>query len=387
MKHGEGVVTPRTAADGTVRYQCRWIELLPDGSQSRRARTFDTRDAAEDHLRDIARAKRDGRFAPVSRLTIDALIDESLERSSSRLSSRTILTYRQRARKMISPHLGSRIARDLTPLDVQRWVDQLNRAGYRASTVHAAVAVLYTVLRDARMLGIVERNAADGVRRPGITRKKITTWSEAEARRMLAVVRDDPIFGALYHVALATGMRPGELRALAWADVDMQRGQIVVRRTITKGPDGAEMIGTGTKTHRVRAVAVTDALLDVLKRHRTRQNERRLRAEAWQDLDLVFDRGDGHWLYQSQWQRFHVDACERAGVPRIRAHDIRHTSASLELEAGTHPKVVSERLGHASIEMTLDMYSHVGADLQRSAADALASRLFGVENDNIDAGT
>jgi len=375
-RRGAGFVTARRNKSGEMAYQARWPEADASGAIRIRAKTFPTLDEAEAWLRSRDRVTRRRRPLTPAELTVDALLAEMLTRATTRLSERTILTYRDRARKMISPYLGSRRLIDLTTLDVQRWIDRLTADGYKPATVHAAVAVLHSVLRDAAVLGIIERNLAEGIRRPGIEQLRVQTWTADEARRLLAVVRDDELYGALYHVALATGMRPGELRALPWADVDLGRRRIIVNRTMTKDAAGRETIGHRTKTRRGRAVALPEAVVAILKSHRALQNRRRQRASGWHDLDLVFDRGDGMWLGQNTWRYKHQQFCAAAGVPVIRLHDIRHSSASLELEAGTHIKVVQDRLGHSSVQMTIDRYSHVSEDLQRRAADALGKRLF-----------
>ena len=375
---GEGWVKERTRADGTVTFQARWYDA--DGTRpGEHAKTFPTRDAAEDHLRAIRRAKRDGRYRPPSAMTVSDLVAEYVDRAASRISERTVLTYRARARRMIDPTIGRRALDGLAPLDVQRWIDALGRQGFAPSTVHAAVAVLMGALREAALLGITDRHLGQGVRRPALGRPTATVWTEAEARRVLAAVRDDPIYGALYHLALATGMRPGELRALKWADVDLDAGVVTVRRTISKGADGSEVIADRTKSKRPRAVAVAPPIAERLRWHKARQAERRLASDRWRDAGVVFDGGDGHWIWQGPWQRWHRAMCARVGVPVIRCHDLRHTSATLELATGTHPRVVSERLGHSTVTMTLDRYTHVSHETQRVAAEALAGRLFAPE--------
>ncbi len=327
--------------------------------------------SASDFLR--ARARTGGTPAD---LTVNGLVEEMLERSASRLSARTILTYRTRAETMIAPYLGSKRLLDVTTLDIQRWVDRLGRDGYQPATIHAAVAVLHSCLRDAAVLGMIDRNIAQGIRRPGIQRIRRQEWSPDQVRRFLAVVRGDELYGALYHVALATGMRPGELRALPWSDVDLESMTIVVNRTMTKDASGQEVIGNRTKTRRGRAVALTAPLVALLTWHRTMQGYRRLAAPQWHDSDLVFDRGDGHWIGQSTWRRVQERYCQQAGVPFIRAHDLRHTAGALLMELNIHPKVAAEILGHADVSMTLDRYSQVSPALQRASAGALSDLLF-----------
>ena len=352
LKWGEGSIEERTRGDAVV-FLARWLE--PDGiAVRRRSKQFATRAEAEDHLRSVLRAKEEGRYRVPSRMTVAELVADYVGRAAAagRITERTALTYRKRAASMIDPTIGKKRLDALTPLDVQRWIDGLTRAKFAPSTVHAAVAVLMGALREAALLGITDRHLGQGVRRPAIGRPRADTWTADEARRVVRAVADDPIYGALYRVAIATGLRPGELRALKWIDINLDSGILTVRRTVTKDGEGHEILAERTKSKGVRAVALAAPVVEALRRHKTKQAERRLAAERWTDLGLVFDRGDGHWLFQSQWQRFHRKVCAKAGVPYIRHHDLRHTSASLELETGAHPKIVADRLGHSTIAMT-----------------------------------
>lgn len=378
LKWGEGSIRSRARAGGTETHQARWLEQ--DGAATRlRSKSFATLAEAEDHLRSVLRAKEEGRYRPPSTWSVAELVRDYIDRAlaAGRITERTALTYRKRAVSMIDPTIGKRRVEQLVPLDVQRWIDGLTRGGFAPSTVHAAVAVLMGTLREAALLGVTDRHLGQGVRRPALGRPDATAWTADEVRTILNAVDGEPRFGALYWVAITTGLRPGELRAVKWQDVNLETGVLTVRRTITKDVDGHEVIADRTKGKTTRAVALAKPVVDRLRRHKTIQTERRLAAETWQDHGLVFDRGDGHWMYASHWDRFHRQLCGSTGVPLIRLHDIRHTSASLELEQGTHPRIVSERLGHKTVAMTLDRYSHVSAALQRSAADALAERLVG----------
>ncbi len=298
LKWGEGFIEERENRSGGTTYQARWPELGPNGRQRFRARSFPTREDAEDHLREIGRARRSGRYVPASDLTVRDLVEAYIERAASRLTSRTILTYRQRAESMIYPALGHRKAVAVGTMDIQRWIDQLVREAYKPATIHAAIAVVVGAFREATALGITERNVTVGIRRPAIGKRQISVWTQEQARTVLKHLQDDERYDALYRVALATGMRPGELRALRWRDVDLARGVITVRTTITRDTAGSEVFSTTTKTREPRAVAITGALIERLRWHQTRQKARRLAAPTWHDLDIVFDRGDGHWLYQ-----------------------------------------------------------------------------------------
>ncbi len=376
MAHRDGITT-RTTAAGETRYCVRWFETDRDGHRARRAKTFPTRDKAAAFLR----ARERGAVPPAT-MTVNDLIAETLDRAADRLSPRTILTYRKRAESMIAPYIGERRVIDLATIDVQRWIDQLGRErdggepAYKPATIHAAVAVLFGALRDAHLLGMIDRNVAVGIRRPRIRPAKMTTWTIDEMRRFLAHVRDDARYGVMWHVALATGMRPGELRALKWSDIDLDAGTIRVQRTISKGADGREVISDGTKRGQSRVVAIPAPLVAMIRRHKVAQAARHLKHAAWQDFGIVFDRGDGHWIRQSKWRDAQVAACRAAGVPYLTAHQLRHQVATSMLERGVNVKIVSEMLGHQAIQTTMDVYQHVGIDLQRAVADGIGAALF-----------
>lgn len=367
--YGEGFVAKRTTPSGEPRYVARWLDST--GITPREfAKTFLTEAEAEDHLRSIYRAKQEHRYVTPSTMTVSQLVEQYIERASARVTERTILTYRRRAETMIAPTIGKRRLVDVKPLDVQRWIDSLGKT-FAPSTIHAAVAVLMGALREAAVLGITDRHLGQGIRRPTIGKSSATTWTQSDVQRVLSATSGDETYGTLYHVAIATGLRPGELRALTWADVDLERGTLTVRRTISRGADGSEVIVARTKTNQVRTIAIDPATVERLRWHKARQNERYLRSESWRGKGVVFDGGDGHFIYQGPWQRWHRRMCERVGVPTIRHHDLRHTAATLMVKAGIHPRLIADVLGHQSIEISMDRYAHPDLQTQREAVEKL----------------
>jgi integrase len=230
-------------------------------------------------------------------------------------------------------------------------------------------------LADATRLGLVSRNVAALVKPPAPVRHDLVTWTADEVRTFLAAVEGDRMAPA-YRLLASTGMRRGEALGLHWSNVDLDASRVVVNRSLTLVNE--ELVWASPKTARSRrSLSLDPETVAVLRAHRRRQLEERLNAgEAWQDNDLVFCNEDGTALHPSRFTRRFVTACERAGVPKIRLHDLRHTWATLALQAGIHPKVVSERLGHATTGITLDIYSHVQPELDAHAATAVAE-LFG----------
>ncbi len=182
----------------------------------------------------------------------------------------------------------------------------------------------------------------------------------------------------MIYLALATGARLGELLALRWREVDLDRGNLQVIRTARR-ITGKGIAYSEPKTHRSRRpVALSGETVQVLREHWRAQAERRLElGPTYADNGLVFASLTGHPLDDSNLRRAFRRTLADAGLPRLRFHDLRHSAATLMLRAGVHPKVVSERLGHATVGITLDTYSHVLPDLQRDAAEALDAVLQG----------
>jgi integrase len=199
-------------------------------------------------------------------------------------------------------------------------------------------------------------------------------YYDADGVAALIEAAEDEAMGALIHVAVATGCRLGELMALRWRDVDFDALTVRVARSLQWNADG-QLYFKPPKSGRGRVISIAAPTAEVLRQHRVTQHESRLQAGSYDDLDLVFPRADGSPSpSRATTQRF-KNVTTAAGFPDHTFHALRHTSATLALEAGVHPKVVQERLGHSSIAVTLDIYSHVVPAMETSAADSIAAAL------------
>lgn len=251
-----------------------------------------------------------------------------------------------------------------------------NGGGLSTRVVRYMHAVIHGALEQAVKEGLLPRNVADATSPPTMKHKPMRPLTEDELLTFLAVAKDDRFFAA-YVLAATTGLRRGELLGLCWDSVDLVGGTIVVQRQLlVLGDEEGKFTfvlddTTKSKSGR-RSIALTDDTVRELKAHRKRQAQEKLfLGPAYQDNGLVFCNEDGTPVdprnFTKRFQRILV----RAGLPKIRLHDLRHTHASLLLSRGVHPKVVQERLGHASITMTLDLYSHLAPGLQEAAAATL----------------
>ena len=244
--------------------------------------------------------------------------------------------------------------------------------------------MLRKALSQAVSDGQVPRNAAAGMKPPRVSApgEEIKPLDSEECAAFLEASRGERL-EALFVLAIHCGLREGELLTLRWedADLDATKPALLVQRTLTRGEDGRRwVVGTSTKSGKGRRVRLTRRAVAALKDHRKRQLEERMRlAGLWQDQGLVFPNEAGSPLNPSNLRnRSFKRVKARSGVRQdLRFHDLRHTCATLLLSEGVNVKVVSELLGHASITITLNTYSHVLPDMQDSAADAMEGALGG----------
>ena len=196
------------------------------------------------------------------------------------------------------------------------------------------------------------------------------TWTKEQLKAFLDTVKDDRLY-SLWHTIAFTGMRRGEALGLRWSDVDLENARLAVRRALI--PTNREVVVSEPKTAKGRRVVALDPVtIEVLKAQAARQLEEQKERDDWVDSDLVFTAENGAALDPESVSRYWRQALKKAMLPAIRLHDLRHTHATLALQAGVHPKVVSERLGHATVSITLDTYSHAIPAMQEEAAALIA---------------
>lgn len=278
----------------------------------------------------------------------------------------------------IKPAIGRLKLKNLNALHLQGLYRDRLGSGLSGSTVQKMHHVLHKALSQAvKWNNLIPRNPADAVKAPTPTPKEMHPLSAPEARQLLDAAHGDRL-EALYVLALHTGMRRGELLGLKWDDVDLDSLTIRIRRTLTRIENGKRLaLGEPKTKNSRRTVRLTQRAVEALKRHRARQAEEKLKAGGlYQDQGLVFAGEIGNLINPSNLrQRSFARLLKRAGLPRITFHDLRHTCASLLFSKNVHPKFVQELLGHASVAITLDTYSHMLPGMGGEAADAMGEAL------------
>lgn len=370
-----GTVYRRAGKRGTMWYGKYAVTDPTTGRRVHRRVSAPTRRDCEAKLREAIRAAEQGRTGGDDRLTVAAYLARWLESVVPTVRPATARRYADLVRLHVAPHLGGIRLAKLAPLDVQRLYADRRRAGLSATTVHHLHQVLHRALKQAVRWGLVAQNVTELVDPPRRTFPELTTWDTAQVARVLAV-GDRTDLAALWRLALLCGLRRGELLGLMWEDVDLTRGTLAVRRTLSRGMGGAWELGHPKTASGRRAIALPASCVTALRAHHAAQEAERGRlGPLWAEHGFVFTNATGGPLHANTLTARFKRLVAAAQVPTIRFHDLRHTSATLLLAEGVHPKIVQERLGHADISMTLNRYSHVTPSMQREAADRLDAAL------------
>ena len=350
----------------------RWVARLRVGGRVRVKKARTQRECA-DWLADLKRQVAGG-VDVNDTSTVAEYLEHWLSVARAGLRHNTWVLYSQVVRDHVVPFVGEVRLADLRPDQVQRMYSERLAAGVGASAVRASHTVLHRALGQAVRWGLVVRNVADLVERPVAPRPVGKALSAGEVQRLLIGARGERLEGLLY-LAVITGMRVGELLGLRWSDVDWERQGVSVSRQVTRVRGGGGLVFQAVKTAAGnRLVALGGDGLDALRDQRVRVDRLcGFAGERWVEHDLIFPNGVGKPLEPRRVGREFRAVCDRVGLGAVRFHDLRHTSASLMLRARVPARVVSERLGHSRVGVTLDVYSHVIGEMQGEAAEAIES--------------
>ncbi|HEX5157651.1 MAG TPA: site-specific integrase [Ktedonobacterales bacterium] len=375
---GEGSIY-RRSRDG------RWVgSVVLAETGKRKSVTGATRQEVQRKLSALVRDIEQGLSPGDGRQTVAQYLTSWLETIKPTMEESTWVTHGSYARMHFIPALGRMQLMQLTPQRIQAFYARLLAGGLSSTTVNHMHGSLHKALDAAVRLGLVARNVTELVDVPRMASHEIHPLTKEQARQLLYVARGERL-EALFTLALATGMRQGEILALHWRDVDLDARALSVRWSLRYHQGVFTVKEPKTRRSR-RRIALAEQTVEALRAHRTRQLGERLKAgsgwqgAAWDDLVFCTEIGSpltSNGQVRSTLRRIIRHASPAAPLPAIRFHDLRHTCATLALASNVNPKVVSEMLGHSTVAITLDIYSHVLPDMQEDAAAAVAAMLYG----------
>ncbi len=329
---------------------------------------FDKKPDAEKALPRILVEIMDGKFVDPDKITLREYLDLYLkDHAKQNLAATTYQKYYY-ASKKVKGVIGDYKIQELRPRHIQRFVNELNENNAERSTISSYIAALKAAFNQAIKWQIVNNNPCCGVSMPKSTSVKLNILMPNQMQDLLSVSKDHVLYPVIL-LGLMCGMRRGEILGLTWKDIDLSIGKIYIQNSMVQA--GEDIIYKDTKTSSGRRqIDISKKLTNFLISTKQKQLENKsLFGNKYIDNDFVCKRMDGSLFRPDYIPKAFKKLLREAGLPEISFHDLRHTHASMLLLAGENPKVVQERLGHSSIQVTLDTYSHLMPSMQKSAAE------------------
>lgn len=359
----------------------KWLIRIYRGKDENGKRKFynetveGTKSDAEKRLRVKMAEIEVGNHIEESPETLNNFLDRWLLLRKSAISIRTYDDYSEMLERYVRPEIGSKLISSITSGDIQTLYTKMSERGLSNRTVRYTHTILNATLKRAVGMGVIKTNPAQSpdIELPKKESKEMRALSPEEVRKFLEALKGDR-YEAFFILALDSGMRPEESLGLKWEDIDLTRGSVMIRRTLCrkrKKPEDmrrALYLGIPKTSKSRRTILISQKTRAILIHHRP--------PDSSPDDFVFIARGGGPVIADSLIRTHFKPALKRAGLPNIRLYDLRHTMATALLVAGVNPKIVSERLGHSSIVLTLDTYSHVIPGLQEMAIQKLEEILF-----------
>ena len=355
-----------------------WIELGSDASGKRRQKTVTVRGTKRDAQRELNRILHEldtGSFVDPAKMTVAQYLERWLaDYAKVNVSPKTYEGYEEFIRVHLVPAFGAHPLPKLTPLHIQNYYSRALQTGRRDGKGGLSARTVlhhHRVLREALQLAVrwqlLVRNPADAVEPPRPEKKEMQVLNADQIGHLLSVASRTRLYVPVL-LAVATGMRRGEVLGLRWQDVDLKNGMLSIRQSLQQTKEGTSFKQPKTQKSR-RMVALPPSVVEELRRHQAAQtDQRQLMEGGYQNHDLVVAHPDGCPFSPGGLTHAFADLIAGTGLPRVRLHDLRHSHATHLFREGVHPKIVSERLGHATVGITLDVYSHVLPGMQAEAA-------------------
>lgn len=364
----------------------KWYFILTHGKKEDgkprqfKKRGFKTKQEAHKAMLDLEQSLTLGTYVQPNKILYkEYLLERFLEDKMTKVKKQTLNTYRWIVEKHIIPAIGDVELTKLSPMIIQGLYNKLTKEkALSDENIQKVHTLINDSLKKAERWGLIARNPAALVDRPKAVKKEITVWNVEEVRQFLKYAKKSGRYYIAFLLALTTGMRQGEILGLRWKDVDFENR--CVRITQTLSSDGKELLPYTKTKSGSRTIDLPEETAISLKRHWLFISGEREENSSYKNLDLVVCTEFGTPTHKSNIRRVFKSIIKKADIPKIRFHDMRHTHATLLLLQGVNPKIVSERLGHADVRITLDTYSHLLPSMQKDTAIKFGEMLFGEDD-------
>ncbi|MDW3038322.1 MULTISPECIES: tyrosine-type recombinase/integrase [Bacillus cereus group] len=364
----------------------KWYFILTHGKKEDgkprqfKKRGFKTKQEAHKAMLELEQSLTLGTYIQPNKILYkEYLLERFLEDKMTKVKKQTLNTYRWIVEKHIIPAIGDVELTKLNPIIIQGLYNKLTKEkALSDENIQKVHTLINDSLKKAERWGLIARNPASLVDRPKAEKKEITVWDVEEVRQFLKYAKKSGRYYIAFLLALTTGMRQGEILGLRWKDVDFENG--CVRITQTLSSDGKDLLPYTKTKSGSRTIDLPEETVTALKKHWLFIRGEREKNRSYKNLDLVVCTEFGTPTHKSNIRRVFKSIIKKADIPKIRFHDMRHTHATLLLLQGVNPKIVSERLGHADVRITLDTYSHLLPSMQKDTAIKFGKMLFGEDD-------
>jgi integrase len=348
---------------------------------------FATRGAAESHLNSVLGDIEAGEWSPDSKASIKEFAETawlpaiSGEVLAGSIKPTTARFYEDIVGRHIIPEIGSLKIGDLTAVHLNGLYTGLlttgrqKGGGLSPTTVRRVHVTIHRMLGDAMKWGAIQKNVADQASSPRASSPKRAPWSPAETRAFIEETSESRL-GPMWRLLAMTGLRRGEVLGLKWDDIDLNHSRLTVERARVMAA-GKVVISSPKTKSASRSIGLDPQTVVALRTYKARQGRERLIAgDAWLGTDWVFTDELGRALHPTKVSKLFAEAAQATHLPKITLHDVRHGYATAALEAGVPIKAVSERLGHKSVAITADIYSHVRPEVDQAYAEHVAAMVM-----------
>ncbi|MBT2606505.1 site-specific integrase [Bacillus sp. ISL-53] len=338
-----------------------------------RRRGFESKRNALEEMTKLRAEVLENEFQDLTKMTYESYMEEWFQERKNTLQKTTFEIHSIYYRNFIKPKLGQLKVQQIAPIQIQKFINELvNKTCYSEHTIHLIFRIVSASLKKAKVLKLIKHNPADGITLPKIKKREMSIWSLKQVNQFISESININRLTRCYIgflISIFTGMRQGEILGLRWKDVDFETQTIFVRQTLTQNAE----IKSGAKNEAsVRSIHIPSKLVDELRTHRKQiWEEKLLLGSNYRDLDLIICTKSGNPMIPRNFRKEFYNLTEKIGLPKIRFHDLRHTHATILIQQNVNVKLISERLGHADIETTLNTYSHALPDMQKSVSDKL----------------
>lgn len=339
---------------------------------------FKTKKEAEKACNELIHLMNTGLYVNESKQKVSEFFDYWLDvYVVPNLRKRTIENYQRSINNYIKKELGNYELKNLKLTTIQKFIKKLQDKGLSNYTIKSTYIVLKTGLTHAVKWDLLSRNPMDKMSVPKIKKTPRETWTFDQVNQFLQVTKDrHPHYHVAFLLAIYTGMRKSEILGLQWKNVDLKNRTISVEQTLLETSGQGYSFDDVKSDSSRRTISIDDFLTSELRKHKKLEMETKLKlGPEFTDMGLVVSTHKGTPMNQRSISSEFYLVRDRLELPKIRFHDLRHTHATLLLKLGENVKVISERLGHSSVNITLDVYAHAMPDMQKSAADNFSNAL------------